>query len=59
MKPWWEQLLGLIILIPLKLIELILNIFAIIMYAIWAPIIKIITLIVGAHSNNTNKDDNG
>ena len=29
------------------------------MYAIWAPIIKIITLIVGAHSNNTNKDDNG
>ena len=45
--------------IPLKLIELILNIFAFIMYAIWAPIIKVITLVVEAHSKNTTKDDKG
>lgn len=57
MKSWWEQLLELIFLIPIKLVEFILNIFAFIIYAIWAPIIKIVKLIVGANSKNTTKDD--
>lgn len=57
MKSWWEELLELIILIPLKLIAFILNIFAFIIYAIWFPIIKIVTLIVGANSKNSTEND--
>lgn len=57
MKSWWEELLELIILIPLKLIEFILNIFAFIIYAIWFPIIKIVTLIVGTNSKNSTEND--
>lgn len=57
MKSWWEELLELIILIPIKLIEFILNIFAFIIYAIWFPVIKIVSMITGSSSKNTTKDD--
>lgn len=42
MKSWWESLLELIILIPLKLLELLLNCFAFIILVITSAIIKII-----------------
>jgi len=45
MKSWWELLLELIIIIPLKIIELILSIFAFIIVAIAAPFIQIIKII--------------
>ena len=57
MKSWWEQLLELIFLIPIKLIEFILNIFAFIIYAIWFPVIKIVSMITGNNSKNTTEND--
>jgi len=58
MEPWYITLLKLIILIPLKLIELILNIFAFIVYVIASPFIKIVSIIKGDNNiTNTTKDD--
>lgn len=58
MEPWYITLLKLIILIPLKLIELILNIFAFIVYVIASPFIKIVSIIKGDNNKtNTTKDD--
>lgn len=58
MEPWYIELLKLIILIPLKLIELILNIFAFIVYVIASPFIKIVSIIKGDNNKtNTTKDD--
>lgn len=58
MEPWYITLLKLIFLIPLKLIELILNIFAFIVYVIASPFIKIISIIKGDNNKtNTTKDD--
>ena len=57
MKSWWEELLELIILIPIKLIEFILNIFAFIIYAIWFPVIKIVSMITGNNSKNSTEND--
>lgn len=57
MKSWWEELLELIILIPLKLIAFILNIFAFIIYAIWFPVIKIVSMITGNNSKNSTEND--
>jgi hypothetical protein len=45
MKPCWESLLEIIILLPLKIIEFTLNCFAFILMAIAAPIINIIKAI--------------
>ena len=58
MEPWYITLLKLVILIPLKLIELILNIFAFIVYVIASPFIKIVSIIKGDNNKtNTTKDD--
>ena len=57
MKSWWEELLELIVLIPLKLIEFILNIFAFIIYAIWFPVIKIVSMVTGNNSKNSTEND--
>lgn len=58
MEPWYITLLKLIILIPLKLIELILNIFAFIVFTIASPFVKIVSIIKGDNSKtNTTKDD--
>ena len=58
MEPWYITLLKLIILIPLKLIELMLNIFAFIVYVIASPFIKIVSIIKGDNNKtNTTKDD--
>lgn len=58
MEPWYITLLKLILLIPLKLIELILNIFAFIVYVIASPFIKIVSIIKGDNNKtNTTKDD--
>ena len=58
MEPWYITLLKLILLIPLKLIELILNIFAFIVYVIASPFIKIVSIIKGDNNiTNTTKDD--
>ena len=57
MKSLWEELLELIILIPIKLIEFILNIFAFIIYAIWFPVIKIVSMITGNNSKNSTEND--
>lgn len=58
MEPWYITLLKLIILIPLKLIELILNIFAFIIYVIASPFIRIVSIIKGDNNKiNTTKDD--
>ena len=58
MEPWYITLLKLIILIPLKLIELILNIFAFIVYVVASPFIKIVSIIKGDNNKtNTEKDD--
>ena len=58
MEPWYITLLKLIIWIPLKLIELILNIFAFIVYVIASPFIKIVSIIKGDNNKtNTTKDD--
>lgn len=58
MEPWYITLLKLIILIPLKLIELILNIFAFIVYVIASPFVKIVSIIKGDNNKtNTTKDD--
>lgn len=42
MKSWWKSILELIILIPLKLLELLLNCFAYIILVITSAIIKIV-----------------
>jgi len=58
MEPWYITLLKLILLIPLKLIELILNIFAFIVYVIASPFVKIVSIIKGDNNKtNTTKDD--
>lgn len=58
MEPWYITLLKLIVWIPLKLIELILNIFAFIVYVIASPFIKIVSIIKGDNNKtNTTKDD--
>ena len=58
MEPWYITLLKLIIWIPLKLIELILNIFAFIVYVIASPFVKIVSIIKGDNNKtNTTKDD--
>lgn len=45
MKRWWESLIELIVLIPFKILELLLNCFAFICWAIAWPIIQIIKAI--------------
>ena len=45
MKSWWEIILEIIILLPLKILELVLNCFAFILMAIAAPFIQIIKAI--------------
>jgi len=45
MKKWWEYAIELIVLIPLKVLELLLNCFAFICMAIAWPIIQIIKTI--------------
>lgn len=42
MKPWYEDVLKILILIPLKLIELTLNCFAFVIFVIVSAIIKIV-----------------
>jgi len=50
MKKWWEYVIELIVLIPLKILELLLNCFAFICMAIAWPIIKIIKAIKGENN---------
>ena len=58
MEPWYITLLKLIVWIPLKLIEFILNIFAFIVCVIASPFIKIVSIIKGDNNKtNTTKDD--
>ena len=57
MEPWYITLLKLIILIPLKLIELVLNIFAFVVYVIASPFIKIVSIIKGDSNKVVKKDD--
>lgn len=47
MKSWWEIILEIIILLPLKILELVLNCFAFILMAIATPFIQIIKAIKG------------
>lgn len=54
MKKWWEELIELIVLVPLKILELLLNIFAFIIWVLAYPIITIVKIIKG---NNTYKNN--
>lgn len=47
MKTWWETVIELLILIPLKILELALNSFAFILVAIAYPFVLIIKAIKG------------
>ena len=58
MEPWYITLLKLIVWIPLKLIEFILNIFAFIVYVIAFPFITIVSIITwDIYKTNTTNDD--
>ena len=58
MEPWYITLLKFLILIPLKVLELVLNIFAFIVWVIASPFIKIVSIIKGDNNKtNTTKDD--
>lgn len=52
MKTWWNEMIELIILVPLKILELLLNCFAFILVAIVTPFVMIINAIKG---NNNDK----
>jgi hypothetical protein len=54
MKKWWEILIEVIVLLPLKIIELLLNIFAFIIWTLASPFIKIVQIIKG---DKTDKND--
>ena len=49
MKPWYEDVLKILILIPLKFIELILNCFAFIIFVIISAIIKVVNAFKNDH----------
>jgi len=49
MKSWYEDVLKILILIPLKFIELILNCFAFIIFVIVSAIIKIVNAFKNDH----------
>ena len=57
MEPWYISLLKIIILIPLKVIELVLNIFAFIVWVIASPFIKIVSIIKGDTPKPSNQKD--
>lgn len=59
MEPWYITVLKIIVLIPLKLLELVLNVFAFIVWVIASPFIKIVSIIKGSNDTtiNTEKDD--
>lgn len=59
MEPWYITLLKIIILIPLKLLELVLNIFAFIVWVLVSPIILIVDKIVGDKPTKEQQDDKG
>ena len=54
MKKWWEELIELIVLGPLKILELLLNCFAFIVWTLASPFIKIAQIIKG---DKTDKND--
>ena len=54
MKKWWEELIELIVLIPLKILELLLNIFAFIVWVLASPFIAIVKIIKGDNVNKNN-----
>ena len=53
MKTWWEYVIELLILIPLKIFELALDIFAFILVALTMPFVMIINAIKS--KNNVNR----
>ena len=57
MEPWYITLLKIIILIPLKLLELVLNIFAFIVWVFVSPIILIVDKIVGDDTPKIEQQD--
>ena len=57
MEPWYISLLKIIILIPLKLLELVLNIFAFIVWVLVSPIILIVDKIVGDDTPKIKQQD--
>lgn len=57
MEPWWLSLLEFLILLPLKIIELVLNIFAFIIWTIASPFIKIVTIIKGDNGKCHKEND--
>ena len=59
MEPWYISLLKIIILIPLKIIELVLNIFAFIVWVLASPVIRIVDRIVGDKPTKEQQDDKG
>ena len=54
MKKWWEELIELIVLVPLKILELLLNIFAFIVWTLASPFIKIVQIIKGDKTDKNN-----
>lgn len=53
MEPWYVTLIKILVLIPLKILELVLNSFAFIIWAIMAPFIKIVSIIKGTDKKQT------
>ena len=54
MKHAWEDIVELIVLLPLKIIELLLNCFAFIVWTLASPFIKIVQIIKGDKTDKNN-----
>ena len=56
MEKWWKIAIEIIVLLPLKIIELLLNCFAFIIWTLASPLIKIVQIIKGDNTKSNDKE---